>query len=92
MTEAERSERLRLTRVVEARAARLSKKYDEEFFLDLVDHIFVTLEERSSKAKNSSVEMRLLTELQHNFKEKIYAAGEFIPKSLTKHLQLEVRD
>jgi len=63
MTEAERSERLRLTRVVEARAARLSKKYDEEFFLDLVDHIFVTLEERSSKAKNSSVEMRLLTEL-----------------------------
>ena len=39
MTEKERDERLRLTRVVEARAARLSKKYDEEFFLDLVDHI-----------------------------------------------------
>ena len=36
MTQSEKDERLRLTRVIEARSARLAKKYDEEFYLEVI--------------------------------------------------------
>ena len=82
MTNEEREERLRLTRVIEARNSRLSKKYDTIFYLDLVDHIFDTLDEKS-KLQSANF---LMKELQFSFREKIREAGNFVPKSLQKHV------
>ena len=50
MTKNDKDERLRLTRVIEARLARLAKKFDEEFLMDITQFIFDSIKEKQEVA------------------------------------------
>ena len=88
MTEHEKKERLRLTRVIEARLSRLAKKFDDEFLMDITEFIFDSIKEKQAEAKKNSGEARILDQLSLELYDKLKTAGDFVPKSLKEHLNL----
>jgi len=88
MTKNDKDERLRLTRVIEARLARLAKKFDEEFLMDITQFIFDSIKEKQEVVKKNSGEARILDQLKVELNDKLKEAGDFVPKSLKEHLNL----